>query len=308
MNGVIVIDKPKGVTSHDVVASVKKKLRATKVGHLGTLDPNATGVLPLVINKTTKLAIYLGGVRKAYTATMKLGEETDTYDVEGKVTKSSPIDNIADDDIRRALKGFVGRIDQVPPMFSAVKRKGTPLYKLARKGVVVEREPKEIEIYAIEVVDISLPYVVFNVECSRGTYIRTLCHDAGRALSCGGHLTDLRRTLSGAFTIDEAISLDADIETTQGALMPVEDIFSRLYKEIAISGGEADKVARGASMIGLADTPSSLDEAEIVRLTNNGVLLALARYGNDGIFKVLKHFESSIGGESQRLRANSRRI
>lgn len=308
MNGVIVIDKPKGVTSHDVVASVKRKLRATKVGHLGTLDPNATGVLPLVINKSTKLAIYLGGVRKAYTATMKLGEETDTYDVEGKVTNSSPVEDISDDDIRRALKGFIGRIDQVPPMFSAVKQKGTPLYKLARKGVVVEREPKEIEIYAIEVVDISMPYVVFNVECSRGTYIRTLCHDAGRALSCGGHLTDLRRTLSGAFTMDDAVSLDADIETIRAALMPVEVIFSRLYKEITISGDEADKIARGASMIGLPGSSSSLDDAQIVRLTNNGVLLALAKYGDDGIFKVLKHFERSIEGEAQRLRANSRRI
>lgn len=308
MNGVIVIDKPKGVTSHDVVASVKRKLKASKVGHLGTLDPNATGVLPLVINKTTKLAIYLGGVRKAYTATMKLGEETDTYDVEGKVTGSFPVDNISDDDIRRALKGFVGRIDQVPPMFSAVKRKGTPLYKLARKGVVVEREPKEIEIYTIEVVDISPPYVVFNVECSRGTYIRTLCHDAGRALSCGGHLTDLRRTLSGPFTIDDAVSLDADIETTRAALMPVDVILARLYKEIMISTDDADKVARGASMIGLADTLTSLEAEEIVRLTNNGVLIALAKNGNDGIFKVLKHFESSIDNESQRLRANSRRI
>ncbi len=308
MNGVIVIDKPKGVTSHDVVASVKRKLKASKVGHLGTLDPNATGVLPLVINKTTKLAIYLGGVRKAYTATMKLGEETDTYDVEGKVTNSFPIDNISDDDIKSALKGFVGRIDQVPPMFSAVKRKGTPLYKLARKGVVVEREPKEIEIYAIEVVDISPPYVVFNVECSRGTYIRTLCHDAGRTLSCGGHLTDLRRTLSGPFTIDDAVSLDADTETTRAALMPVEAVLARLYKEIAISAIDADKIARGASMIGLADISSSLKEDEIVRLTNNKALLALAKYGNDGIFKLLKRFESSIDFEAQRLRANSKRI
>ncbi|MBE9532389.1 MAG: tRNA pseudouridine(55) synthase TruB [Proteobacteria bacterium] len=307
MNGVIVVDKPKGVTSHDVVASVKRKLRASKVGHLGTLDPNATGVLPLVINKSTKLATYFGGTHKAYTATMKLGEETDTYDVEGKVTKSFSIDNVTDDDIRRALDSFVGQIDQVPPMYSAVKRKGTPLYKLARKGVVVEREPKQIEIYAIEVVDIALPYVIFNVQCSRGTYIRTLCHDVGTVLSCGGHLSDLRRTLSGVFTIDEAISLDADLDTTRGALMDEEAVLSRLYKGIELSAVDADKVARGAAMLGLSDS-SSIGEAEIVRLTKSGILVALAQNGSDGIFKVLKRFDRSAGGESQRLRANSRGI
>ncbi len=307
MNGVIVIDKPKGVTSHDVVASVKRKLGASKVGHLGTLDPNATGVLPLVINKSTKLATYLGGTRKAYTATMKLGEETDTYDVEGKVTKTFSIDEVTDDDIRRALEGFVGAIDQVPPMYSAVKRKGTPLYKLARKGVVVEREPKQIEIYAIEVVDIALPYVVFNVECSRGTYIRTLCHDVGAVLACGGHLSDLRRTLSGVFTIDEAVSLDADLETTRAALMSEEAVLSRLYEGIELTVVDADKIARGAAMLGLSGS-SSVKEGDIVRLTNSGVLVALAKCGTDGIFKVLKRFDRATGGESQRLRANSRGI
>jgi tRNA pseudouridine55 synthase len=307
MNGVIVVDKPKGITSHDVVTIVKRTLKASKVGHLGTLDPNATGVLPLVINKSTKLAVYLGGTRKAYRATMKLGEETDTYDVEGKVTKSAPFDNVSEDDIKRALGKFVGAIDQVPPMFSAVKRKGTPLYKLARKGVVVEREPKQIEIYSIEVVDIAPPYVVFNVECSRGTYIRTLCHDVGTVLSCGGHLFDLRRTLSGAFTIDEAVSMDADPESLRAALMSEEDVLSRLYKGLELSDEDADKIARGASIIGLPGS-SSVGENDIVRLTNNSVLIALAECGSDGIFKVLKRFDRHGGGESQRLRANSRGI
>ena len=307
MNGIIVIDKPKGVTSHDVVASVKGRLSAVKVGHLGTLDPNATGVLPLVINKATKLASFLGGERKAYTATMRLGVETDTYDVEGKVARTTSIEAITGDEVKRVLKGFVGRIDQVPPMFSAVKRKGTPLYKLARKGVTVEREPKVIEIRSIEVVDITLPDVVFNVECSRGTYIRTLCHDVGRALSCGGHLAELRRTLSGSFSIEEATSLDADLETLRKATIPVEEALSRLFKEIILSTEAAGRVQSGASMIGVEGI-GALAEGETVRLTGEGRLLALAQYGNDGIFKVLKHFTRGPGRVSERLQANSKQI
>lgn len=307
MNGVLVIDKPKGMTSHDVVASVKRRLRASKVGHLGTLDPNATGVLPLVINRATKLASFLGGDDKAYTATMRLGVETDTYDVEGKVIATSSTEALTGDGVERVLKGFVGSIEQVPPMFSAVKRKGTPLYKLARKGVTVEREPKVIVIRSIEVVDITLPDVVFNVECSRGTYIRTLCHDVGRALSCGGHLAELRRTLSGAFTIEEAIALDAGLETMRKAVIPVEEALSRLYKEIILSPEAAGRVLRGASMIGV-EGARDLAQGEIVRLKSDAALLALAQYGNDGIFKILKHFTRGPGSVSEKLQANSRQI
>ncbi|MEE9542525.1 MAG: tRNA pseudouridine(55) synthase TruB [Thermodesulfobacteriota bacterium] len=305
MNGVIVIDKPKGVTSHDVVASVKRRLRANKVGHLGTLDPNATGVLPLVVNRATKLASFLGGMSKAYTATMRLGIETDTYDVEGKVIETRPVEGVKREDIERVLKGFVGEIEQVPPMFSAVKRKGTPLYKLARKGVTVEREPKVIHIRSIEVVDIELPDVVFNVECSRGTYIRTLCHDVGLALKVGGHLADLRRTLSGCFTIEEACPLDVDLETMRGALIPVEDALGRIYKEIKLSGDAAARVLGGASMIGV-EGAGGIKEEEIVRLTFDKSLIALARYGRDGIFKVNKHFNRGPGSVSEKLQANSR--
>jgi tRNA pseudouridine55 synthase len=305
MNGVIVIDKPKLMTSHDVVASVKRRLKAGKVGHLGTLDPNATGVLPLVINRATKLASFLGGLDKAYTATMRLGVETDTYDVEGKVVETRSVEGISDEDIERVLKGFVGKIDQVPPMFSAVKRKGTPLYKLARKGVVVEREPKLIEINSIEVLDITLPDVVFNVECSRGTYIRTLCHDAGQALKVGGHLAELRRSLSGAFTIDEAISLEADPETMRAAIIPIDEALGRLYKEVKLTGDAAERVQRGAAMVGVPDT-EGIEEGETVRLMGKETLLALAVYDKDGIFKVNKHFNRAPGGVQEKLQANSR--
>ena len=142
MDRILVVDKPKGITSHDVVSTVKKRLNAKRVGHLGTLDPNATGVLVLVIDGATKLAKYLEGGIKVYEAVMKLGEETDTYDADGKVVESSPFDGIGREEIEEALEGFKGTISQLPPMYSAVKKQGTPLYKLARKGKVVEREAK----------------------------------------------------------------------------------------------------------------------------------------------------------------------
>ena len=164
MNGVLVADKPSGWTSHDVVAAVKKKLGARKVGHLGTLDPMATGALPLVINKATRYARFLDGGEKVYLATMELGVETDTYDSEGAVTSACEV-TATEEDVRRALSTFTGRIKQVPPMYSAKKINGVPLYKLARKGVVVEREANEIEIFENEVISISIPFVLERDLC-----------------------------------------------------------------------------------------------------------------------------------------------
>ncbi len=224
MNGVIVVDKPKGLTSHDVVLKVKRVLGARKVGHLGTLDPIATGVLPLVVNRATKYATVLQQGVKQYVTTLKLGEETDTYDAEGRVLKRVPTDTVTAEDVERVLKGFCGRIKQVPPMFSAVKRNGVPLYKLARRGVVVEREPKEVEVYSVEVLRIDMPFVEFRVDCSRGTYLRTLCHDAGRLLGCGAHLVELKRTRSGRFTLADSVHLRSPKEVFLERLIALEDL------------------------------------------------------------------------------------
>lgn len=226
MNGVLVADKPAGWTSHDVVAAVKKKLGARKVGHLGTLDPMATGVLPLVVNKATKFAQFLDGGAKVYLATMELGVETDTYDSEGTVIAAHEV-TATEDEIRKVLSGFMGKIMQVPPMYSAKKVNGVPLYKLARKGVVVKRDANEIEIFENEITGISLPFVEFRVSCSRGTYVRSICHDAGALLGCGARMTALRRVGCGEFTEAEAVAPDASADELTKRIIPLEEALKR---------------------------------------------------------------------------------
>lgn len=227
MNGVLVADKPAGWTSHDVVAAVKKKLGAKKVGHLGTLDPMATGVLPLVINGATRYADLLGKGTKEYAVTLELGSSTDTYDRSGKVTFSASTEGVTADDVIRALSRFTGRISQLPPMYSAIKRDGVPLYKLARKGVTVEREPREVEVFSLAVTDVELPAVRFTVSCSRGTYVRSICHDLGEALGCGAHMTALKRTGSGSFSIDEAVSPEVSGAELEERVIPLEEALKR---------------------------------------------------------------------------------
>ncbi|MBI5559738.1 MAG: tRNA pseudouridine(55) synthase TruB [Deltaproteobacteria bacterium] len=222
MDGVLIIDKPKGLTSHDVVLRAKRVLGAKKVGHLGTLDPMATGVLPLVINRAAKYADLLSGGSKEYVATLKLGEERDTFDGEGRVVKTFATGGVGAEDVERVLKGFCGRIKQIPPMFSAVKKNGVPLYKLARKGITVPREPKEIEVYSMDVLAIGLPCVTFRAVCSKGTYVRTLCHDAGQTLGCGAYLKELKRTRSGRFTLDTAVLPDCPEGLLRERIIPLE--------------------------------------------------------------------------------------
>lgn len=221
------IDKPAGRTSHDVVAQVKRKLGAKKVGHLGTLDPLATGLLLLVINKATKAAPLLEGGKKDYMATVRLGEETDTYDSEGTVTATGELRGLTRERVMEAFESFKGKILQVPPMYSSVKKGGKPLYKLARKGIVIERSAREVEVYRIEPLNMEFPEVEFRVVCSRGTYVRTICHDLGRVLGCGAHMTGLRRIGSGCFTIEEAIKPDEDAEVLAGRIIPLEEALRR---------------------------------------------------------------------------------
>lgn len=222
VNGIIVADKPAGWTSHDVVAKVKRTLGAKKVGHLGTLDPLATGVLPLVINGATRYARFLEGGVKVYEAQMLLGVETDTYDSTGRVLAQADTSGVKEVDVRAALNSFVGTIMQVPPMFSAIKRDGVPLYKLARAGTVVERQAKEIIISAMDVVSVDMPKVVFKVWASRGTYVRSICHDTGALLGCGAHMTALRRVGCGIFLIDEAVDPRAGREELTVSLIPLD--------------------------------------------------------------------------------------
>ena len=206
MNGIIVIDKPSGCTSRDIVEQVRRALGVKKAGHTGTLDPLATGVLPICLNEATKLVQFLALDDKEYQATLFLGVRTDTLDTEGSVvSREEP--HVSREQIEAALLGLVGRREQVPPRYSAVKFQGRPLYDWARRGIEVEQVPREVEIYAIRIDEIRLPEATFTVSCSKGTYIRSLCADVGEMLGCGGCMSALRRTRSGCFGLDTALTI-----------------------------------------------------------------------------------------------------
>jgi tRNA pseudouridine55 synthase len=205
VDGLLLIDKPEGITSLEVVREVKRRLGVTKAGHIGTLDPFATGVLPIVINEGTKLVPFIGEEPKEYEAVMKLGEETTTDDLTGEVISQRGWEEVSSETIFKVFNLFLGKISQIPPMFSAVKLRGKPLYQWARKGIEVDRKEKEVQIFEIQVEEIHPPQVRFRVSCSKGTYIRSLARDIGRKIGCGGHLLQLRRVRSGPFTLDKAI-------------------------------------------------------------------------------------------------------
>jgi len=219
-NGIIVVDKPPGMTSARVVAEVKRRMGAAKVGHAGTLDPFATGLLVCLINRATRLARYLVDGWKTYEAHMRLGVETDTQDFTGKEVAVCPVTAVTDEAIHEAAERFVGVIDQAPPVYSALKHRGRPLYDLARKGQPVQKPPRRIHIDRLDVLDIHRPQVAFRVTCSAGTYVRTLAADMGRALGCGAHLTALRRTASSGFTLADAVTLEA-LKPGTGTLVPM---------------------------------------------------------------------------------------
>ncbi len=207
ISGILNVDKPAGMTSHDVVDRVRQMTGQRRVGHAGTLDPSATGVLVVCLGQATRVAEYLMA-DKVYLAQMCLGVSTDTHDAEGEVTATAEVD-VREEEVREALASFVGPIQQVPPMYSALKREGTPLYKLARRGITVEREPRPVEIHDIELLAWTPPLLIIRVECSPGTYVRALARDLGQKLGCGAHLHSLTRLASGHFTLEKAVSLEA---------------------------------------------------------------------------------------------------
>jgi len=206
--GILLVDKPQGITSHDVVDRVRRKLKMKKVGHAGTLDPNATGLLIILVGRATKVSQYLMSLDKEYQGEIKLGEATNTFDCEGDVTATCPVPALSEEELRAAMREFVGDQYQLPPMFSAKKIDGVPLYKHARKGKEIEREPRFIRISEFELVKAELPLVQFFVACSKGTYIRSLAHDLGQKIGCGAHLNELRRTASDRFDIDDSVMLE----------------------------------------------------------------------------------------------------
>ncbi len=209
INGVVFVNKPGGITSHDVVDIVRRKLGTQRVGHAGTLDPMAEGLLIVLVGTYTKLFSKFADFDKEYTGILKLGETTATGDAQGDIIKRSEYASVEPRAIREAFASFIGAIEQVPPMVSALRVKGKRLYNLARRGIVVERLPRRVTIHELEVIRIDLPYVEFYVRCSKGTYIRKLAEDIGEALGCGAHMVKILRLGIGPFRLEKAISLDA---------------------------------------------------------------------------------------------------
>lgn len=207
-NGILLVDKPAGITSHDVVYRIRRTFQLKKVGHGGTLDPAATGLLIMLIGKGTKLSNAIMGHDKMYDGIMRLGQTTTTQDAEGEILETRDISGITQEMVLEAMAKFKGDIYQLPPMVSALKKDGVPLYKLARKGEEIERKERFVHIYRFDMLNFGMPDSTVRVKCTKGTYIRTLCYDVGEALGCGAHLVGLRRLSSGKFSVENAMPLD----------------------------------------------------------------------------------------------------
>ncbi len=296
MHGVVVIDKPPGLTSHDVVVAVRRLLNGARAGHTGTLDPLATGVLPVCIGEATKLVPFLTGTVKEYQATMLLGVRTDTLDIEGRVLDRQPL-SIAGDAVREVLGRFIGRIEQTPPRYSAVKVRGQAMYKWARKGIEVEAPPRQVEVFSLSVDEISLPYVQFRLSCSGGTYVRSLCADAGEILGCGACLAGLRRTRSGAFSETAALVLGKEdgleeLERLRARIIPLAAALPEL-PAVAVSDSWRQRVRDGVQprveMVNDRDDIPFLAPGDMVKLIDGkGDLAAIARMMcGSGDFSVL---------------------
>lgn len=229
-DGVLLVDKPPRLTSHDVVDRIRRHFRFKKVGHCGTLDPAATGLLLIVLERATKLQSQLMSDDKTYEGMMLLGIATDSQDSDGNIIAERPVLPFSAEAIERVFSKYRGDIQQVPPMVSAIKHKGQPLYKLARKGKTVEREPRLIHIYDLRMLSLDLPRVQFRVTCTKGTYVRTLCHDIGDTLGCGAHLANLRRTRSGDFDVKDAHPLEELLKLSRQQLQPLVIPILKLIK------------------------------------------------------------------------------
>lgn len=294
LSGFLVIDKPAGVTSHDVVAMVRRALGMKKVGHTGTLDPFATGVLPVAVGDGTKAIQFLDESVKEYRGVLRLGISTDTLDLTGRVTAERDWSQLEPEALVRLLPRFLGAISQLPPMFSALKRDGVPLYRLARKGIEIEREPREVTIHSLNFDWIRLPEAAFTVRCSRGTYVRTLASDLGEALGCGAHLLELRRTCSGIFCEKDAVAIErlSDPFGRDGALFSLDRALSHL-KALNLTQRGGEKVANGvvpAPEEFLEGGTDGFSPGERVRLYSLGRFAAVAECDELGRLRLARVF------------------
>jgi len=285
INGFLVIDKPAGITSHDVVSRVRRILGTRKVGHTGTLDPFATGVLPVAVNDGTKVIPFLDEGRKRYEALMRLGITTDTLDITGTVLREADSQEITRDQLEAVMTRFTGDISQIPPMFSAIKQNGQPLYKLAREGKTVERQARQVQIHSLELLEFTPPLAAITIVSSRGTYIRTLADDMGSDLGCGAVLQELRRTASGPFDITTALTLEElekAVEEGRGeeiTITPFAALANLIDLPLSLAG--IQKVKHGISPvwehIETDERPVACLEPVLVRLSHEGALVAVAQ-------------------------------
>jgi tRNA pseudouridine55 synthase len=251
--GFLNVDKPLGMTSHDVVAKVRRAAGIKKIGHAGTLDPLATGVLILCVGGATRLSDYIMHGTKRYRAQVRLGQVTDTYDAEGEVVQERDASQVTQADVENAMQRFLGEIEQVPPMYSAIKQGGKKLYELARAGKTVEREARKVRIDALEIADWQPPEFTLDVTCSAGTYIRSLAFDVGEALGVGAHLAGLVRTASGVFTLENAVPLDTLLSDPAAYLVPPRTALAE-YPAWVVDAADEAELAHGRSIVGaLAD-------------------------------------------------------
>ena len=281
MNGIVIIDKPQDWTSQDVTARLRRVFNTRRIGHGGTLDPMATGVLPVFVGRGTRGVEFFEHAQKAYETVLQLGLTTDTEDTSGEIIEKRDV-HISETEMQEILTHFRGKIMQIPPMYSALKVNGQKLCDLARKGRTVERQPREIEIFELELLEFGGDTARLRVKCSKGTYIRTLCKDIGEALGCGGCMAQLRRVQAGEYTIDEAIPLQTllDAENPEEYLRPVDTMF-RNFPEVVLSTNQEKRCRNGNSF------SMELEPGTYRAYSKNGEFLMLAKV-EDGVMSTIK--------------------
>ena len=278
VSGVLVVDKPVGLSSHDVVQIIRNGTKIRRAGHTGTLDPRASGVLVVLLGPAVRLSEYVSASEKRYQAVIELGITTDTYDLEGKITRRSPVD-ISYEEFEVALQGFIGEFEQKPPAYSAIKVKGEKAYELARRGEEVELEPRLIQVHELELLDWDPPEAVIDIQCSSGTYVRSLAHDLGEKLGCGATLTGLRRTKNGRFGLRDAVSLRKLQESFANGdwyqyLIPAAEALGDWYT-VELTVEQVDEVRHGHRVPAL----DSGEEGKWARaVSQEGELVALMEY------------------------------
>ena len=277
ISGVLVVDKPVGMTSHDVVQVIRKGTNIRRAGHTGTLDPRASGVLVILIGPAVRLSEYVSASDKRYQAILHLGATTDTYDADGKVMSSRPVEHVTEEMFEDQLQNFIGEIEQVPPPYSAVKVKGRKAYEMAREGEEVDLMPRKITVYSLELLEWAPPEAVIDVYCSSGTYVRSLAHDLGQALGCGAHLVGLRRTKSGRFTLRDAVPLRRLKDAFQEGnwyqyLIPAAEALSD-WPSVDLTEEQVDAIRHGHRI------PAEEGSQQLARgISQMGELVALLEY------------------------------